>query len=133
MYTLHTFVRLHDTDAAGILFFANQFKLAHDAYESFMDASGNRFSKILNDGEVLYPIVHAEADYNAMLEAGDRLTIRLTPENIGKTSFTLSYKFVDAGENIVGTAQTVHVCVDRRSGEKKDLPEDIRLALNGIA
>lgn len=32
MFTYKTQIRLHDTDAAGILFFAQQFEIIHDAY-----------------------------------------------------------------------------------------------------
>jgi acyl-CoA thioesterase FadM len=36
MFKTQTNVKLHDTDAAGILFFSNHFRIAHTAYEDFM-------------------------------------------------------------------------------------------------
>ena len=33
-------IRLHDTDAAGVLFFAHLLRHAHDAYEAFMEQAG---------------------------------------------------------------------------------------------
>jgi hypothetical protein len=38
MYTYQTTIRLHHTDAAGVVFFSNLFVIAHDAYESFLES-----------------------------------------------------------------------------------------------
>src|SRR3972149_10284133 len=113
MYTLQTVVRLHDTDAAGLLFFANQFKMAHDAYESFLEHLGFSFARVLRDEDFLLPIVHAEADYKERLRAGDRLAVRVKIEKIGDSSFVLSYDLLAAGDRSVGTVQTGHVCTDK--------------------
>ncbi len=40
MFTYKTKISLHDTDAAGIIFFANQFKIVHDAYEDLLESFG---------------------------------------------------------------------------------------------
>ena len=130
MYSLQTVVRLHDTDAAGLLFFANQFKMAHDAYESFLEHIGFSFTRILRDEDFLLPIVHAEADYKERLRAGDRLTVCVKIERIGDSSFVLSYDLFTAGDRSVGAVRTVHVCTDKVSGSKRRLPDDLRQALS---
>ncbi len=40
MYQYHHKVKLHETDAAGILFFSHQFEMIHDAYESLLEKIG---------------------------------------------------------------------------------------------
>ena len=129
MYTLQTSVKLHDTDAAGLLFFANQFRMAHDAYEVFLGQIGFGFARIFQDGDFLLPIVHAEADYKARLQVGDKVTIRLTVEKVGDSSFVLLYDLSDADGKSVGTVRTVHVCTDKGSGEKRNLPDELRRGL----
>ena len=62
MYHYQTTIRLHQTDAAGVVFFSNLFVIAHDAYESFLE-SHLPLNAILSDGVYIIPIVHAEADY----------------------------------------------------------------------
>jgi len=133
MYTFKTSVKLHDTDTAGFLFFAHQFKIAHDAYEDFMEAVGLGFGRIIKASDFLIPIVHAEADYTAVLEVGDRLSVQLRAEKIGKTSFTLAYDLVGLDSTIVGRVKTVHVCVDNVKKKKIPLPEKLRKALETIA
>ena len=61
----------HDTGAAGRLYFANQFRLAHEAYEAFMASLGFPIGDILKAGRFGLPIVRAEADYKAALSVGD--------------------------------------------------------------
>ncbi len=124
MYQFVTSVRLHDTDAAGLLFFANQFKMAHDCYESFLYDNGLSFLTILAERDYLLAIVHAEADFTKTLAVGQELTIEMKASRIGNTSFTLGYRILsDEGE--VGTVSTVHVCVDVDTGRKRALPEEL--------
>jgi 1,4-dihydroxy-2-naphthoyl-CoA hydrolase len=131
MFTYETSVKLHDTDAAGLLFFAHQFTLAHDAYELFMESIGESFHKIINHSDYLLAIVHAEADFKKPLFSGDRLIINLTPQHLGNTSFTLIYDLRNTDGVSVGTVRTVHVCIDKQTRKKKPLPEDLRKALLG--
>ena len=129
MFEMTTSVRLHDTDAAGLLFFAHQFRIAHDAYESFMEQIGYSFASIFREDDYLLPIVHAEADYTAILNVGDRLAVRLVAEKIGETSFTLAYDLINDSGKSVGTVRTVHVCLDKSQREKRPLPDGLRQAL----
>jgi len=118
---------------AGFLFFGHQFKIAHDAYEDFMEAVGLGFGRIINTADFLIPIVHAEADYEVILEVGDKLSVQVKAENIGRTSFTLAYDLVGIDGNRVGTVKTVHVCVDNKNKAKIPLPDRLRKALETIA
>ncbi len=132
-FQYETTIKLHDTDAAGLLFFGHQFRIVHDAYQAFMEQSGFNFAEVLRRGEILVPIVHAEADYLEPLAVGDELTIVMIAANISEHSFTLSYGLKRADSTTVGTVQTVHVTVDRASGEKTVLPARLREALRRIA
>ena len=127
-----TTVKLHDTDAAGLIFFARQFCFAHDACQAFMESCGFSFSEVLTQGELLIPIVHAEADYSQPLTVGDKLIIELTASRLTTHSFTLLYSLRDNHGTVVGTVETVHVTIDRASYSKMPLPKTLRLALQKI-
>ncbi len=133
MFIHETKIRLHHTDAAGLLFFAEQFNLAHDAYESFMESIGYPFAPLLRTSTYLLPIVHAEADFGAALNTGDNITIHLTAERIGDTSFTLKYLLFRDKTEQVGSVKTVHVLVDKRTGQTLTLLPDLRTKLAAIA
>ncbi len=132
MFTIDFSVRLPDTDAAGILFFGNYFRLAHDAYEAFMESIGFSLRYIVQEADFLVLIAHAEADYEKPLRLGDRATVELEVENIGRTSFVLSYSLRDVHNDIAATVKTVHVTVDKKSGDKVPLPEKLREKLANI-
>jgi 1,4-dihydroxy-2-naphthoyl-CoA hydrolase len=128
MFTYKTKIRLHDTDAAGIIFFANQFKIIHDAYEEFLEKIGLSMKTILEKTGFFQPIVHAEAAYKTPVYVGDKITITVKVGHIGKTSFTLEYT-LKRGTNLVGTAKTVHVTIDQKTSQKIPLPLSLRRAL----
>jgi 1,4-dihydroxy-2-naphthoyl-CoA hydrolase len=123
-------IKLHDTDAAGILFFANQFKTVHDSYERFLDYIGFELRHRFANKDFYLPIVHAEADFLRPLEVGDTIEITLSVANIGETSFTLKYRLADPDGNPVGTATTVHVTTNPATKKKIKLPEPFRNKLN---
>lgn len=133
MFTYTTKVRLHDTDAAGIIFFANQFKFIHDAYEELLEKKfAQGFQAILKGTRYFQPIVHAESDFKAPVFAGDKLAITVKLHSIGKTSFSLEYTLKRA-KTLVGTAKTVHVTVDQKTRKKIPLPSNLRRSLISIS
>lgn len=129
MFTYHTTVQLHQTDAAGILFFGRYFFLAHDAYQAFVESLGLGFAKVLDEGEFLLPIVHAEADFKAPLVVGERVTVKLRVESVGTSSFVLAYEVLKGDGSLSGTVKTAHVWVERKSFAKQPLPDWVRQAL----
>ena len=129
MFTYQTTIKLHETDAAGLLFFSNQFKLLHDAYEALLESWGFGFAVLLLEKNYFLPIVHAESDYKAPLFVGDRITIEIKISNIGNSSFTFSYILRDENKKTVGTGKTVHVTIDKKNRTKIPLPADMRATL----
>jgi 1,4-dihydroxy-2-naphthoyl-CoA hydrolase len=122
-------IRLHDTDAAGILFFAHQFKIVHDVYEQFLTRIGFNFRDRFSKSDFFIVIVHAEADFHQPLTVGDTIEIELSVVRIGESSYTLEYRLTDLDGLVVGTASTVHVTIDPISRKKIGLPGEFRTAL----
>jgi len=122
-------IRLHDTDAAGVLFFAHLYRYAHDAYEAFMANIGFKLEKLISE-EVRLPLVHSEADIFKPIRQGDKIRICLQIQNIGHSSFSVSYLFMDQHNIQRATALTTHVNLDFMGQKSQHLPEDILKALN---
>ena len=128
MFIYKTEIHLHDTDAAGRIFFANQFKIVHDAYEALLVKFNFSFPTMLKGGRYFLPIVHAESDYKAHLTVGDKISIGIKVGHIGHTSFTFEY-IIRRGTTIVGTAKTVHVTISTKTDKKTPLPASLRRSL----
>ncbi|MCG6942926.1 MAG: acyl-CoA thioesterase [Thiohalocapsa sp.] len=120
-------VALHDTDAAGVLFFAHLLRHAHDAYEAWMAQLGFPLDAMLRDGGLRLPLVHAEADYRRPLRHGDAVTVRLGVAGVGGSAFTVAYRFLDAQGELAASARTVHVGVDANG--HRTLPDALRRAV----
>jgi len=132
MYTYQTKIRLHQTDAAGLLFFAHQFSIVHDAYESLLERIGFGFAELIREKDFFLPIVHAEADYDKPLFVGDALEVQVIVDSIGKHSFTFAYKLLNGKQEVVGRAKTVHVTMDKATQKKIPLPPLMREKIEGL-
>lgn len=132
-FTYTTSIRLHLTDAAGILFFGNYFILAHDAYEAFVTASGFSFRDILDREPFMVPIVHAEGDYKQPLRVSDTVTINVGLDKLGESSYTLYYHILNDRGELMAALKTVHVVVDKKTFVKMTLLPHLRKALEKLA
>jgi 1,4-dihydroxy-2-naphthoyl-CoA hydrolase len=125
-------IRLHDTDAAGVLFYGHLFRHAHDAYESFMQSIGFPLRDLIGtDGRsprVMLPITRAEAHYAAPLRLGDRVRVEVRVIEVRQRSFALDYRFLDTEGRECASASTVHCLV---GADAVALPEGLRQALTG--
>ena len=119
-------LRLHDTDAAGVIYFARLLDRAHEAYEAFLESAGLPLNNWLGQGPQL-PLVHAEADFLAPIRLGRQVRVKLWATEVGRTSFTLDYAFTGEGGEKLARARTVHVAMQQ--GECVTLPDGLRAVL----
>ena len=122
MFRFSTELKLRDTDAAGVAFFAAYYAIAHDAYEAFLKDQNAPLHTWLD--KVHLPIVHSEADYKAPLTLGTSFSVNVTCEYLGQRSFTLHYEFTSP-HGILAIVKTVHVAV--KSTQKKEKAESTNL------
>jgi 1,4-dihydroxy-2-naphthoyl-CoA hydrolase len=125
MYEYNTTIKLHEVDAAGILFFANYFKLANDTLEGFLESRGMSIRKLLQEVPYLLPVVHAEMDYKMSLVVGDKVTVKLEVEKIGQGSVILAYRVLRGGKDLAASGRIVHASIDRKTGEKIPVPQEL--------
>lgn len=125
-------ITLRQTDAAGVLFFAEQLALVHEVYEEWLAQAGLPLRRILDERAFGLPIARAETELLQPLFVDDEVSIALSCARVGETSFTLAHEVSRAGR-VVGRGATVHVCVDPRAGRPAPLPDALRTALAGLA
>ncbi len=123
-FTYNRTVRFQDTDAAGVVYFANVLAICHAAYEESLEASSINLKDFFTNPSVGFPIVHASVDFSRPMLVGDKLLISLIPQKIGVEKFEITYK-ITVGEVVVAKAITRHVCIDVSSRSKRELPDEI--------
>jgi 1,4-dihydroxy-2-naphthoyl-CoA hydrolase len=123
-------VRLHDTDAARVLFFSHLLRHAHDAYEGFLETLGFPLHDLIGNGDaaaaVSLPIIQAQARYLGALRLGDRVTVELRVTELRRRSFALHYRFVDETGQTRAEAETVHCLA---GPDTEGLPAGLQAAL----
>lgn len=126
-FTYSRRIAFHETDAAGIVYFANYFRLAEEA-ETHALAS-------LATAEVFrsfaYPRVHAEADYHAPLRFFEEASVQARITRIGSGS--LHWEFLISGP--AGLCATVRCVSARRhisTGAAAPYSEEERAALAAL-
>ncbi|KAA6186026.1 acyl-CoA thioesterase [Thiohalocapsa marina] len=121
-------VALHDTDAAGVLFFAHLFRRAHDAYEAWMASLGFPLPEMIREGRIALPLVHAEADYRRPLRHGDGVQVEISIAALETSRFSIDYRF-QTEQGTAATARTVHACIHPGEKGARPLPEPLHAML----
>ncbi len=123
-FIYHRTVRFQETDAAGVLYFANILKICHEAYEESLEVSGIILKEFFTNSLVAYPIIHANVDFFRPISCGDKLKIRLIPQKLSEEKFEIDYEIIIA-DLVASKAITRHVCIDTGTRKKKQLSDAI--------
>lgn len=128
-------IRFHETDAAGVVYFANLLTLCHEAYEAALGSLGIDLKSFFSAvGGVAVPIVHAEADYHQPLFCGDAIAITLKPQQLSPHSFEIAYQITaplgpagthDPLAKPLAKALTRHVCIRTDVSRRHPLPLEL--------
>jgi 1,4-dihydroxy-2-naphthoyl-CoA hydrolase len=122
-------IQFRDTDAAGVVYFANIISLCHIAYEASLIESGITLRSFVNNADYAVPITHASADFFRPLCCGDRVTIELIPHSIDSYQFEIKYQILATDlqtadrQLVLAAATTKHVVIDPTTRKRKDLPQ----------
>lgn len=117
-------IHFGDTDAAGVVFFANYLAICHEAYEEALGAAGVKLNEFFRDTGTIVPIAKAEAEYLRPLQAGDKVRVTATPKRLAAERFEIRFELFRAGppEKRAGVIRTEHVCIASASRERRPLP-----------
>ena len=117
-------IHFPDTDAAGVVFFANYLSICHEAYEEALAAAGLPVRTFFSDTGVMIPISKSSADYLRPLCCGDKVRVSVTPMLLNENSYAIEYDIVRVGtsEKLAGHVRTAHVCISSTTRERAALP-----------
>ncbi|MBD2106687.1 thioesterase family protein [Nodosilinea sp. FACHB-13] len=123
-YVFEHQVRFHETDGAGVVYFANELVMCHAAYEASLGAAGLDVGAFFRAETLAYPIVHTSMDYRRPLRCGDRVTIHLTPTRLDDSSFEIQYQLM-LKDTAAARAVTRHVCIEVANRLRSPLPTEM--------
>ncbi|BAS55093.1 1,4-dihydroxy-2-naphthoyl-CoA hydrolase [Leptolyngbya boryana NIES-2135] len=124
-FTYDRTIHFSETDAAGVVYFANVLTLCHEAYEASLAASGISVRSFFSGQNIAVPIVHAEVDFFSPMFCGDLITIELTPHLLKPSEFEIRYQLMQDSKS-VGKALTRHVCIATKTRTRIELSEQLQ-------
>jgi 1,4-dihydroxy-2-naphthoyl-CoA hydrolase len=120
-------VHFADTDAAGVVFFANYLAICHEAYEESLSASGIDLKGFFADNGIVIPVAKSEAEYLRPISCGDRLRVSVRPRLLSENSFEIHFEITRLGapDRSAARIRTEHVCIASASRGRRALPDPL--------
>jgi acyl-CoA thioester hydrolase len=114
-------IRFADIDALG--------HVNNAVFQTYMEVARTAFwaERIgeVRVREIDFVLARVEIDYRRPVLFGDALSCDLWFEKIGRTSFTVGYRFM-VGAELVAEGRSVQVFVDLGTGASKPVPDSFR-------
>ena len=89
-FTYQRLIHFADTDAAGVVFFANYLAICHEAYEEALAAAGIDLKTFFADHGVVVPVAKSEVSYLRPLSVGEKTHVTVVPASLSENSFALN-------------------------------------------
>ena len=122
-------IHFHDTDAAGVVYFANGLSICHEAYEASLAASGIELKSFFRGGAIAVPITHASIDFFKPMFCGDRIAVSLVKTLLSPEAFQIEYQLFFDIESVdkkaIAKALTKHVCINHSTRKRCNLSQDL--------
>ncbi|WP_262177477.1 acyl-CoA thioesterase [Haloarcula laminariae] len=120
-------VRFSDSDPFGIAHYPRIVDALHETSDIFMEEVGFPFWELSQDRGFGLPLVEIDFEFSSPVEAGDKVTIALTPD-VGDRSVRFEYTATCDGE-VAFEGYEQRVCAEHGGGGAIEVPEDLRDAL----
>src|SRR4051794_25225821 len=122
VFTWAVRVYYEDTDAGGIVFYANYLKFFERARTEWLRAAGIGQQELLEQQGAVFVVKHASLDYHAPARLDDQLTLTLTVEKLGRASVQFAQQ-AWRGEQLLTSADVKVGCVDAATMRPRPLPD----------
>jgi len=124
-------VYYEDTDAAGVVYYANYLKFAERARTEMLHQAGIDQMRLRNEADVVFVVRACNADYQKPARLGDTVTVETAVEKIGGAAIVLRQNVVKDGVNLV-VMQITLVCM-HSDGRATRIPTEVRAVLQTMA
>jgi acyl-CoA thioester hydrolase len=134
-FVLPVRVYYEDTDAAGVVYYANYLKFLERARTEWLRAAGFEQTRLLKERGLVFMVRAVQADYLKPALLDDLLTVVSQVERIGRASAVFSQR-VRRGEGehaeTLFDAQITVACVHWDRKKSAPIPPDVRDRLEAL-
>jgi len=115
-------VYYEDTDAGGIVYYANYLKFFERARTEWLRALGIHQQALLDQEGAAFVVRSATVEYIAAARLDDEINLHLTVEKLGRASVQFQ-QAAWRGDTLLSTASVKVGCVDAASMRPRALPD----------
>ena len=121
VFTWPVRIYYEDTDAGGIVFYANYLKFFERARTEWLRAAGVNQQALAEQDGAIFVVKHASIDYHAPAKLDDVLNLTLSIEKLGRASVQFTQQ-AWRGEVLLASASVKVGCVDAATLRPRSLP-----------
>ena len=123
-FTVPVRVYYEDTDAGGVVYYANYLRFLERARTEFMRALGYDLRELAVDPGILFVVANVEVAYRRPARHDDQLEVSVTIAERGRAGMTFAQE-VRRGDELLVEARVRVACVDAASFRPTALPDEI--------
>ena len=124
VFTWPVRVYYEDTDAGGIVFYANYLKFFERARTEWLRAAGIGQQDLIDSDNAGFVVKSASIDYHAPARLDDEITLTLHIAKLGRASVQFAQKAYK-GDQLLVEASVKVGCVDLASVRPRSLPDHV--------
>lgn len=124
-------VYYEDTDAAGVVYYANYLRFMERARTEWLTHFGIELAELEKRERIVFVVTRVEMDYLQGARLGDRLTVSVEPIKISPVSFTLTQHIRDqaAPNKLLIDARVTLACLNADRWRPVRIPAALRAHL----
>ena len=119
-------VYYEDTDAGGVVYYANYLKYLERARTEWLRHLGFVQHALMHDTGILFAVRRVEIDYLVPARLDDELVVELEIASASKASLTFAQRIVRAPDTVLSRATVKVACLDRDRFRPTAIPANIR-------
>lgn len=128
-FTVSREIRFSDSDPAGIVFYAEFFRMFNDLFEDWLvKRLGIDFADQFQNEQRMFPLVHVEVDFKEARRMGQKMDLSLILTKLGRSSICYDIMGHDDGLEIL-RGSFVTCIASKKSMRTIKIPAEFRLAM----
>jgi len=125
LFSLPVRVYYEDTDAGGVVYYANYLKFCERARTDWLRAIGLEQGRLAADQNIIFVVRSVKADYLQPAVLDDLLDVVTTLGKLGHASLVFDQKIQRGGQTLFEALITI-ACIDRASKRATPIPPSVR-------
>ncbi|MEB0012640.1 tol-pal system-associated acyl-CoA thioesterase [Glaciimonas sp. Gout2] len=121
-------VYYEDTDAGGVVFYANYLKFFERARTEWLRTAGIEQSQLVKTDEVMFVVKSTALDYHAPARLDDELNLTVIVEKIGRVAVDFiqqAWRYDEETPKLLATGRIKVVCVNTHTFRPAAIPQRV--------